>query len=426
MPEINWDDPNYNNTYNDGIPQPGASTSPTTFPGSNKDEVFGRIADVYQRELGRSKDRIGADEYSNWARDLGNGQWGYTTGNWIDLIRNSSEAQAYRTAQASKPTTTTTGTSGGGSGDWRTFGQAWLASGGRTVSDLASFVQAHPEYGATIGGSKGDKVTIGGRTFDAVMSAGLNGGMGASWNDITNGGTDTTSTYGNNANTELYVNEILSRLQQLRQPIDDPFNRALQVQALQRVQELQGDPYTAGQDAALVARYRAPITQARDAQYLRNKEEASRRGFLASSGLLGELDKNTDRAYQQAVASGANDLAVQAVAEKNARAEQALAILSALVNAENARRSEVDNRSNQLVSTAALLPGLDEKRLALLLDAAASGTQANSSALSNLLSLAQLNQSASQTNSANSQNNAATFGAYLAQLLAGLTGQRAA
>lgn len=398
-----------------GYTTPGASSLP-----SNKDQIWGSIADVYQKELGRSKEQIGQDEYANWAQDLGGGQWGYRANDWQDRIRNSAEGQAYRQRQTAATST------GGGSGDWRTFGQAWLASGGRTVSDLAAFVQAHPEYGATLGGSKGDKVTIGGRTFDAVMSAGMNGGLGASWNDITDGGTDTTSTYGNSASTELYVNEILSRLKALRQPIADPFNQALQVQALQRVQALQGDPYTAGQDAALVARYREPITQARDAQYLRNKEEASRRGFLDSSGLLGVLDQNTDRAYQQAVAQGSNELAVQAIAERDRRAQEALAILGSLVSAETGRRNELDTRSQQLVSTAALLPGLDEKRLALLLDAANTGTQANSSALANLLSLAQLNQNSDQINNANSQNSAATFGAYLAQILAGLTGQGAA
>jgi hypothetical protein len=416
MAVVNWDGGSGNREWD------GTDQNPNDTPlASNKDAIWGSIADVYQKELGRSKDRIGQDEYANWAKDLGGGQYGYTQNNWQDLIHNSAEAQAYRTAQANKPAATTTT----GSGDWRGFGQAWLSSGGRTVSDLQAFINAHPEYGATLGGSKGDKVTIGGRTFDAVMSAGMGGGLGASWNDITGGETNTSSTYGNNANTELYINEILSRLQRLRAPIDDPMNKALQIQALQRVQSLQGQPYTNAEDAALVTRYREPLTQARDAQYQRNREEASRRGFAQSSGLLGDLDKGTDRAYQQAVASGANDLAVRAVDEKNSRAEQALAILSSLVGQETARRNEIDNKSQQLVSTAALLPGLDESRLKLLLEAANTGTQANSSSLSNLLQLAQLNQNANQVNSANSQNNASTFGAYLAQLLANLTGQGA-
>lgn len=85
------------------------------------------------------------------------------------------------------PTTAQTGASTGRSGDYAGFGQAWLASGGKTPGELANFIAANPEYGATIGGSKGDKITVGGRTFDAVIAAGL-GGTGASWSDITSGG----------------------------------------------------------------------------------------------------------------------------------------------------------------------------------------------------------------------------------------------
>lgn len=76
----------------------------------------------------------------------------------------------------------------GTSGDHVGFGKLWVASGGRTVTDLKAFIAAHPEYGAELFGTKGDKVKIGGRAFDAVMSAGNNGGQGAWWNDITDGG----------------------------------------------------------------------------------------------------------------------------------------------------------------------------------------------------------------------------------------------
>jgi hypothetical protein len=81
------------------------------------------------------------------------------------------------------------GGQGGGSGDPNAFRDAWLGSGGRTVADLKAFVQAHPEFGATLGGSKGDKVYGPGGAFwaDAVISAGT-GGTGASWNTDTGGG----------------------------------------------------------------------------------------------------------------------------------------------------------------------------------------------------------------------------------------------
>jgi hypothetical protein len=86
---------------------------------------------------------------------------------------------------------TPTGTpqvAGGGGKD--AFGQAWLASGGRTVDDLKAFVAAHPEYGVKLGGSKGDKVygPDGAYWADAVISSGIGGGQGGAWNTDTGGG----------------------------------------------------------------------------------------------------------------------------------------------------------------------------------------------------------------------------------------------
>lgn len=80
-----------------------------------------------------------------------------------------------------------TGMSGGGAD---AFGQAWLASGGKTVTDLKNFVAAHPEYGVKLGGSKGDKVYGPDGTFwaDAVESAGMNGGVRGLWSTGTGGG----------------------------------------------------------------------------------------------------------------------------------------------------------------------------------------------------------------------------------------------
>ena len=410
MATITWD-----NQINEDTQATARDTAP-----SNKDQIFGSIANQYQSALGRGADRIGQSEYLNWAKDLGNGQWGYTTPDWQNQIAGSAEAKAY--AAQPKPTTQ----SGAGSGDWRSFGQMWLQSGGRTAQDLAAFVAAHPEYGASIFGNNKQKVLIGGRAFDAVLSAGA-GGLGATWDDITNGegggGSNTASTYGNSASTELYVNEILSRLQQLRQPINDPMLTALQKLALERVQTNQGAPYTAGDDAAMVARYREPLTQARDAAYQRNLEEVSRRGMMASSGLRDVLDQGVNTAYQGAVAQGANDLGVQAVAEKNRRAQESLAILASLVSAGQQQRQEQNSQASDLLRTAALLPGLDESRLRLLLDASGDGTSATNSSLSALLNLAQLGQSASMTNANTAQNNADTFGAYLARILASMGGQ---
>lgn len=81
-----------------------------------------------------------------------------------------------------------------GGGSRGTFGQQWTSSGGRTVADLQAFVQrwnaANPNAPVTLGGSKGDKVYGPGGEYwaDAVISAGINGGQGATWNEDTGGG----------------------------------------------------------------------------------------------------------------------------------------------------------------------------------------------------------------------------------------------
>lgn len=81
------------------------------------------------------------------------------------------------------------GQQGGQQGDPEGFRQAWFASGGKTVDDLKNFVSQHPEYGATITGSKGSKLTFpGGQAFQAVRSAGLGGGVGPAWDDLSGGG----------------------------------------------------------------------------------------------------------------------------------------------------------------------------------------------------------------------------------------------
>jgi len=61
--------------------------------------------------------------------------------------------------------------------------QAWLSSGGHTPQDLANFFSQHPELtqGATLVGSKKDKIQLpDGRVVDAVLASG-EGGRGAQW-----------------------------------------------------------------------------------------------------------------------------------------------------------------------------------------------------------------------------------------------------
>lgn len=65
------------------------------------------------------------------------------------------------------------------------FRDAWFASPyPKTTDGLKQFVAANPQFKATITGSKGSKVLIGGYAFQAVRSAGINGGIGPAWDPL--------------------------------------------------------------------------------------------------------------------------------------------------------------------------------------------------------------------------------------------------
>lgn len=77
----------------------------------------------------------------------------------------------------------------GGAGGKDAFGKAWLASGGKTNADLAAFVQAHPEYGVKLGGSKMNKIygPNGEYWAQGTQSGGL-GGVAGIWDTSAGGG----------------------------------------------------------------------------------------------------------------------------------------------------------------------------------------------------------------------------------------------
>lgn len=72
-----------------------------------------------------------------------------------------------------------------GGGDHEDYRDAWFASGGTTATQLLIFNDAHPELGGTVFGSKSSKVKFAdGAAFQAVRSAGIDGGIGAVWDRL--------------------------------------------------------------------------------------------------------------------------------------------------------------------------------------------------------------------------------------------------
>ena len=269
----------------------------------------------------------------------------------------------------------------------------------------------------------GKITTPDGRIVDVMRAAGL-GGTGFQWLEGDgNGGSDDGSGgvgYDNSASTTLFLNEVLSRLEQLRQPINDPYRELYEKYALQRIEGLGGDPYTAGEDAALRARYMNPLTQARDAAQLQAKERIGARGMMASSGLLEDSLGEIDQGYEQAVGQASNDLAVQAINERQNRQNQQLAILTDLLGEGRNVRSEDNARAVELLQTAGLFPEMDERRLQLLLQASGEGGGGMNSLMSTLMQLGQLGLTQQQLGQQNRQNSSYAWGQMIPFLLQAL------
>ena len=339
------------------------------------------------------------------------------------------------------------------SGDYTGFGNLWMGSGGRTPQDLAAFIAAHPEYGATAGGSKGDKVTLGGRTYDAVIAAGL-GGQGASWSDIT---TPTTPTYGSgfiDPGTQQYEDILSRRLNELFNPLisqqraglekvlgqqrdaSKPDLDALLDFARQRFQSLQGPALTPQEQELMKTAISDPLSAAQSAMKQRATERTAAKGYAPTSGLA-ELDtRDIERSIASEEAQGNRALALdwlnrgeqrqgqaleiggliprlqsEDLAERAAAAGQLLSIEQAFQQSEESRR----NYGTQLAQELAALP---ERRLMLASQINSGGNQQLPQLFQSLLSLAGMGQQNQQANQQRTQNWLLGLG----QILGGLFG----
>lgn len=217
------------------------------------------------------------------------------------------------------------------------------------------------------------------------------------------------------ASSQLYLDQVLQRLQQVQQPQDNSIFELLKSLATQQATKLQQAPYTPADDAALITQYRQPLTQARDTAKQQAALEMSRRGITPTSGVYQDRMKAIDVAYQGGVAQGANQMGVNAVQLKNQNAMQALQILSSLSSANNTQIDRSNAMQDQAVNLAQMFPNFDAQRLNQLLQA--SGDSSSSSALQSLMSLGNMNLNTIGMNNTNDAANSAAWGKLIAGLL---------
>lgn len=269
----------------------------------------------------------------------------------------------------------------------------------------------------------GKITTPDGRIVDVMIAAG-NGGTGYQWDEGLGGGAPAPGSGAGSQSNQLLQNELINRLHELKQPIDDPMRPLYELMSLARVNNLSGAPYTAGEDAAMRAHYMEPLTQARDAAQQQARERLSARGMAPTSGLLQSEYNTIDRGYETGVAQGSNDLAVRAIDEKQRRADEQLAILTQLMGSGQNARSEDNSRAQEILQIAAMFPSMDEHTLQLLLQASGEGATSPQSLVSMLSQIGNTNTNQQAVNNQNRQASQSALGQYIGYIMNALTPPR--
>lgn len=320
-------------------PKTGYTTSPYAGYRSNPDDVQATAQQVFGHDLSDPTPWVGQTD-------------------WFTNLANSPEAQAYAKSKAAAPPAAA---APGAASD-----PLARLKAARTSGDQAAAQAAFNEYFTSRGAKPEDWAYWGPRLMGPDGDYYLTNKL--PYAEALGGGRDgAASKFGYDDPSSLtYLTSILDRINQLKQPQDTEILDLLKSLSLKRVDALGGAPYTAGDEAAMRAHYLDPLTQARDAALTRNKEAASAHGYLPSSGLVSHNNNAVEQGYEQAVAGAANDTALQAIDEKNRRANQQLDVLGNLLNTQNGQNDRYNTLQDEIVNLSGLFPAFDDKRLATL------------------------------------------------------------
>jgi hypothetical protein len=197
------------------------------------------------------------------------------------------------------------------------------------------------------------------------------------------------------------------------------------------MKELNADPFSTSDEAALKARFFDSMAQDRDSAYQQNAAQMASRGLAPSSGVAQALGAETSMGYQKARAMQTQQMLQYVTDERNRRRDTAVSMsgnlaqrggeLSALVQQQgmglNAattmaglRRQQYlddDQRGANLLETSALPSAIAQQRMGALQSVLAGGPTAGS--IFNQYSQMQQNQN--QQDQIRGQQNAAVWGA---------------
>lgn len=366
----------------------GAQTTPSyPAPMSGLDWAKGQIKNTYAQELGRE----GSDE--EYLSHLGGGR-NYAPENVnyaINNIRNSAEAQNYRARKNQPtapppptPTPTPTTNTGGRPGTGATRDQilAYLAEFAKSHPQANPSILRDPEYWVrrileTHPTGNVDWNYWEGRfmTPEGAPEGKAPPGTGGTTTNIPGVTIPPYTNQFNDPSTRNLENWLNTRLEELKQPVNDPSREALarlldqQTRAYQaqiaaqeaeneklkarraqaqtesdrfvnfareRAGRLQGPAYTGAEQEVFRTQALDPIEADRQATRQRALQEISRRGLDPSSGIAQELLNQVDRGFDQARAGTQNQLAYRQIQEQRSREQEAQQLLAYIPQAINA------------------------------------------------------------------------------------------
>jgi hypothetical protein len=145
--------------------------------------------------------------------------------------------------------------------------------------------------------------------------------------------------------------------------LDNPYTAQFATATTNRMKELNQDPFSSSDEAALKARFFDSLALSRDDAYKQNAQQMASRGLAPSSGVAQALGAETSAGYQKARAGQQQALLQYVTDERNRRRDAAVGMSG---NLQQAGLADTSEKQNALTSNASLANQWQATRASIL------------------------------------------------------------
>jgi len=341
---------------------------------AKKKSANDRIVQAYQQYTGRTP-----SEQEVLSQLSGGQHYQDVNVNWaIDQIRRSSEAQQYAAggAQPTSPPTPTTPLP-----PTQQNIMAYLGSLDPTKGLSAYKDELWSRFGVRIEGE--DKIVLpDGSKYDIIIDYGL---QSAKWNDHWDlyggaGGSGASGAPGVSgvpfttggvlggdiwSDPSLQLLEKLGRyrLDELFQPVDDPYRDQFFKMLEERIKQLQGPAFTDTEESTLRTSATDQLQRDRQAAHDEIDRRLAALGHGKGSGTLVQAHLEVDRQFDQLVNAQQRGFDVYAINTLNQRRDQAVGLGGSAAQLSQGVRDEEQGRRREALTIAAMFPELQSQQL---------------------------------------------------------------